>query len=143
MSVTFALIVCAALVGLSIASFTAYKKWPRRLRGDKFAANWKELQTYCKDKATWPLAILEADKLLDIALKKRKLKGRTMGARLVAAQRLLSDNDNVWFAHNLAKKIAAQSDLKLKETDVKDALMGFRQALKDIGALPSGEQRNP
>lgn len=116
-------------------------KRPRNLKAEKFMNNWKELQGYCRDKATWPLAILEADKLLDIALKKKKLKGKTMGARLVAAQRILTDNDDVWFAHNLAKKIASQKDLKLKEDDVKEALMGFRQALKDIGALPSGNNQ--
>lgn len=135
-------IAAGASLFLVIVGLYLWKR-PRTLKADKFANNWRELQGYCLDKATWPLAVLEADKLLDIALKKKKLKGKTMGARLVAAQRILSDNDDVWFAHNLAKKIASQKDLKLKEADVKDALMGFRQALKDIGALPSGDQRNP
>lgn len=133
----------AAGVSLFIVIVGIYLwKRPRTLKADKFIDNWRELQGYCRDKATWPLAVLEADKLLDIALKKKKLKGKTMGARLVAAQRILSDNDDVWFAHNLAKKIASQKDFKLNEADVKDALVGFRQALKDIGALPSGDQRN-
>ena len=135
-------VAAGVFVVLLVAGLYLWKR-PRNLRADKFAHSWRELQGYCRDKATWPLAVLEADKLLDIALKKKKLKGKTMGARLVAAQRILSDNDDVWFAHNLAKKIASQSDFKLKEADVKDALMGFRQALKDIGALPSGDQRNP
>ncbi len=137
MSIVLMAEVVGVLFVVGLIAMVVYRKRPRRLKADQFMANWKELQAYCKDKATWPLAILEADKLLDIALKKRKLKGKTMGARLVAAQRILSDNDDVWFAHNLAKKIAAQSDFKLKETDVKEALIGFRQALKDIGALPS------
>ncbi len=131
----------ASVVVLALVALIVFKKLPRRLKADKFMSNWRELQIYCKDKATWPLAILEADKLLDIALKKRKLKGKTMGARLVAAQRILSDNDDVWFAHNLAKKIIAQGDIKLKESDVKTALLGFRQALKDIGALPSDNSK--
>jgi hypothetical protein len=115
-------------------------KRPKRLKADRFIASWRELQGYCRDKATWPLAITEADKLLDAALKKRKLKGKTMGERLVSAQRMLTDNDDTWFAHNLAKKIAAQADANLKESDVKDALLGFRQALRDIGALPAGKE---
>lgn len=139
----FRIVAIAGAVLLIFSALGLYLwKRPRHLKADKFMDNWKELQGYCKDKATWPLAILEADKLLDIALKKRKMKGKTMGARLVAAQRILSDNDDVWFAHNLAKNIAQHKDLKLKEVDVKDALLGFRQALKDIGALPNGEQRN-
>ena len=114
-------------------------KRPKKLKSDRFIASWQELQGYCRDKANWPQAITEADRLLDAALKKRKLKGKTMGERLVSAQRLLNDNDDTWFAHNLAKKVAAHGDITLKESDVKDALIGFRQALRDIGALPNGE----
>lgn len=116
---------------------------PKRLKPDYFVSQWRELQGHCKDKTTWPSALADADKLLDRALKKRKFKGRSMGERMVAAQRTFSDNDGVWFAHNLAKKVKANDPkLRLKESDVKDALVGFRQALRDIGALPSGESRN-
>lgn len=118
--------------------FVAFKL-PKRLKVNRFVARWKELQGYCRDQATWPQAITEADKLLDAALKKRKLKGKSMGERLVDAQRLFSYNDEVWFAHNLAKKLNDNADFKLKETDVKEALIGFRQALRDIGALPGKE----
>ena len=115
-------------------------KRPKKLKVNRFVASWKELQGYCRDKATWPQAVTQADKLLDAALKKRKLKGKTMGERLVSAQRLFTDNDDTWFAHNLAKKLNAQADAPLKESDVRDALMGFRQALRDIGALPQTDK---
>lgn len=111
------------------------KKVPRKLKEDKFMAKWQELQAYCKDKATWPDAILAADKLLDEALVKRRFKGKNMGERLVSAQKMFSSNDEVWFGHKLCKKIQEQPDFKLKESDVKDALFGFRQALKDLNAL--------
>jgi hypothetical protein len=122
----------AGLLGL----LTIALKIPKRLKANYFVAHWRELQSYCKDKKSWPKAIGEADKLLDRALKKRKFKGKSMGERMVAAQRTFSDNDGAWFAHNLAKKIVADSSLKLKESDVKDALVAFRQALRDVGALP-------
>lgn len=132
----------AAGVFLLVVLLTTFAiKRPKKLKVGRFVASWRELQGFCRDKATWPQAIIQADKLLDVALKKRKLKGKTMGERLVSAQRLFTDNDDTWFAHNLAKKISAQADLKLKESDVKDALLGFRQALRDIGALPdSGKE---
>lgn len=137
MNIRLMAIVSLLVMIVIVAGIILYIKLPRRLKVDRFIASWRELQGFCKDKATWPVAIIEADKLLDVALKKRKLKGKTMGGRLVAAQRMLSDNDNVWFAHNLAKKLIAKTDTKLKESDVKNALVGFRQALKDMGALPS------
>lgn len=110
---------------------------PKKLKVEKFVAQWKELQRFCADKATWGVAITEADKLFDQALRKRHFKGKSMGERMVAAQRSLSDSDGIWFAHNLSKKLIADPTLKIKEADVKTALVSFRQALRDVGALPS------
>ncbi len=114
-----------------------YKYSPRKLKQAGFVKGWKTAQQYCKDKATWPNALEEADKLLRSALKKRKFKGKSMGEKMVSAQRLFTDNDSLWYAHNLYKKvIAPDSKKRLKESEVKDALVGFRQALRDLGALP-------
>lgn len=129
----FAVLGVAVTIGVRI---------PKRLKANYFVAKWKELQGFCKQKDTWPTALIEADKLLDKALKKRKYKGKTMGERMVAAQRTFSDNDSTWFAHNLAKKIISDPAVKLKESDVKNALVGFRQALRDIGALPNDKSRD-
>jgi len=107
----------------------------RKINQNKFKEKWVELQGYCKTKNTWGLALINADKLLDEALKKKRFKGKSMGERLVDAQRVLSNNDAIWFAHNLAKKALDDSTIKLKETDVKKSLVGFRQALRDLGAL--------
>lgn len=109
---------------------------------EKFVDEWRDLQAMCRDKSNWADALVRADKLLDKALKKRRFKGKTMGERLVEAQRFFNDNDDVWFAHNLAKKVAGDTEIKLKETDVKDALLGFRDALKDIGALQFANKDN-
>lgn len=131
-----------ALVVLIIGIFV-YKRIPKKLKVDQFIGDWKELQNFCRDKKTWPNAIQEADKLLDKALKRRKFKGKSMGERMVSAQRIITDNDRLWFAHNLAKKVIADPKLRLREDDVKIALIGFRQALKDIGALKTPEQAMP
>lgn len=111
------------------------KRRPKALDQEYFKRKWQEAQGFCKDKATWPLAIINADKLVDDALKRRKYRGKTMGERLVAAQRDLSDNDGVWFAHKLRNRLVHESEIKLKEPDVKKALVGLRQALKDLGGL--------
>lgn len=123
---------------MKIIPFRGPKK--RIKKTEKFIVEWRTLQTMCRDKEQWSSALLAADKLLDRALKKRRFKGKTMGERLVDAQRLFTDNDDVWFAHNLAKKAAADQELKLKESELKDALLGFRDALKDIGALQFGSK---
>lgn len=136
---TIIIMIAGAFVGF-LAAITVFIKVPKKLKSDYFVGAWKELQSYCKEKHLWPQALGDADKLLDKALKKRKFKGKTMGERMVSAQRTFTDNDGAWFAHNLYKKITADPNFKLRESDVKDALVGFRQALRDIGALPSGSK---
>lgn len=111
-------------------------------KADKFVAEWREIQDMYKEATAWREALVSADKLLDKALKKRRFKGKTMGERLVAAQRLITDNDDIWDAHNLVKKMINQPEAKIKESDVKEALISFREALKDVGALPRGDKRS-
>ncbi|HKU18525.1 MAG TPA: hypothetical protein VJP80_04590 [Candidatus Saccharimonadales bacterium] len=138
------LFVIGVYVGLALvvaAAGVLFWRWkrPKPLKTDYFQIKWQELQKLLPDKKQWATAIAEADQLLDQALRKKHIRGRTMGERLVKAQRLFTDNDGVWFGHKLRNKIDAEPTFKLKETDVKQALMGIRQALKDVGALPNGQ----
>lgn len=129
-------IVMAVLFGIGalvLALMTRKRKKP--LNTSYFAGRWSEAQKLCRTKDTWPLAIINADSLLDEALKKSGYRGKTMGERMVAAQRDFSDNDGVWYGHKLRNKLVHEADVKLREADVKDALMGIRQALRDLGAL--------
>ncbi len=114
---------------------------PRRRRKsldvEYFTASWKQLQKNCATRKTWPQAIIEADSLLEEALKQARYKGKTTGERLVAAQHALTSNDTVWAAHKLRNRIEqAEVDVrKLKKNDMLNALVGFREALRDLGAL--------
>ncbi|NBU33578.1 hypothetical protein EB118_02345 [bacterium] len=128
---TIALIGSIVLVVLIFAS----KRIPKQLNKSYFTKEWRYLQVMCGSKDTWPLAIINADKLLDTALKKRRFSGKTMGERLVSAQKKFTNNDSVWFAHKLRNRLVHEQDVSLREKDVKEALIGFRQALKDLGAL--------
>lgn len=110
-------------------------KRPPKLNTEYFQEQWQNLQKLLSNPERWDVAIVEADNLLDSALKKSRFRGGGMGERLVKAQRLFTDNDGVWFGHKLRGKIEAEPDLKLKEAEVKQALMGIRQGLKDLGAL--------
>lgn len=126
------IIIAASVLMLALIIFIFLR---RRVNPGKYRDKWLELQRFCASKETWPLAIITADKLLDEALKNKRLKGRSMGERLVSAQRTFSDNDGVWYAHNLAKKLIDETAIRLKQTDVKRSLLGIRQALKDLGVL--------
>jgi hypothetical protein len=134
-----ALIVAITVVVL-VVGILIFRRVPKKLKADVFVNRWREIQAYCKDKDQWSQALVEADALLDTALKRRKFKGKSMGERMVSAQRLFTNNDGVWFAHNLYKKVIADPSTRLKEADMKAALVGFRQALKDLGALQTADE---
>jgi len=109
----------------------------RKLKVKKYTERWQGLQSHCASRKTWPQAIIEADDLLNEVLKKFCYKGKTTGERLVAAQHALSSNDTVWVGHKLRKRMEQEEvDVrKLKKKDMVIALAGFRQALRDLGAL--------
>ena len=119
------------------------KLFRRRLNEGKFADGWHQVQQYCGSRKNWPRAIIEADDLVNEALKKRKYKGRTPGERLVAAQHDLTANDKVWLGHKLRQKLEQEEiDVRtLKKNDMLTALSGFRQALRDLGALKKSDDQ--
>ncbi|HEV2403583.1 MAG TPA: hypothetical protein VGS08_05280 [Candidatus Saccharimonadales bacterium] len=128
------------IVGLGLF-WAKRRRRPRILDKRHFKKGWAELQKLCRDKKTWPKALTTADNLLDEALRKRRVGGKNMGERLVKAQHLLSNNDGAWYGHKLRNKLESDSGFRLKESNVKTALVGIRQALKDLGALPNEQPK--
>jgi hypothetical protein len=131
------LLLAIALSGAAALLLINYfhKKLPRRLDQGYFHAQWAELLERVKTPDGMILAVIDADKLLDEALKRRRFRGKTMGERLVAAQRTLSDNDAVWYAHKLRNRLVHEPSVRLKKREAQTALTGFRQGLKDLGAI--------
>lgn len=125
-----------AVIAALVFGIIKLRQRPRRIKTDDFQQAWRDMQKLCADKATWGQAIVDADKLLDKALKKKRYAGKTMGERLTKAQRIFTNNEAVWFGHKLRVKIDDDPATKLKQSDVKQALVGIRQALKDLGAFP-------
>lgn len=113
--------------------------FPRKLKTKKFVNQWVYVQSLCSHKETWSSAINEAEKLVKKAVTLRKFKGKNMGEKLTFGQRIFTDNDSLWFSYRTFKKL--DTKVILTESDVKKALYGFRQALRDLGALPSDEKK--
>jgi len=111
-------------------------KKSKRQSPTNFKKRWQALTKLCASKKTWPQAIIDADSLLDEALTAAKYKGKTVGEKLVSAQRDLTDNEAAWFAHKYRTSIDTMDGRKITKKDVMKALTGFRQALRDLGALP-------
>lgn len=126
----------AALLTVLILVFFVRRRRRKNLKVERFEERWKTLQRNCASRKTWPLAVIDADKLLADALKARRFRGKTTGEKLVAAQRQLSNNESVWFGHKLRNRIVHEDVRRLKKQEILEALSGFRQALRDLGALP-------
>jgi hypothetical protein len=126
-----------ALVGIAVLVFLGrfIGHAPRQLNQAYFHARWMELLARVKTPEGMILAVIDGDKLLDEALRKRHFHGKTMGERLVAAQRSLTDNDAIWYAHKLRNRLVHEPNTNLKKREAQTALAGFRQGLKDLGAL--------
>lgn len=111
------------------------KRGNARLNYSKFRERWRSVGEKCHDQNLWRDAVIEADQLLDDALKKRGFKGGSMGERMVSARQSLTDNDSAWFAHKLRDKLVHDEHVELTRPVVQKAVKGARQALKDLGAL--------
>jgi hypothetical protein len=128
-------VIVFGLAVLAGVGFLGKKVVPAKLNQEFYQKRWGELLTKVKTNDGMSLAIIDADKLLDDALKKKHFRGKTMGERLVAAQRTISDNDAVWYAHKLRNRLVHEDNVRLTKRDVQKALAGFKQALRDLGAL--------
>lgn len=85
--------------------------------------------------ATFPMTIINSDKLLDKAMIEMGIPGKTMGDRLKRAGDKFTQLDAVWRAHKLRNMVAHESDFELSYRQATNALAIYKQALKDLGAI--------
>lgn len=104
---------------------------------DRYRTSWLaiERQLIKGEEPSYQLAILNADKLLDQALKQKGFEGSTMGERMKSAKTVWSNANNVWTAHKIRNKIAHESDISVSYSQARGSLSAFKQALKDLGAI--------
>ena len=107
----------------------------KELDQEKYRLKWLEIENKISpnDLMTYQFAVLNADKLLDEALREKGIRGETMGHRLNNA--VFSDRQSVWSAHKLRNRIAHETNVKVDIITAKKALASFKQALKDTGAI--------
>lgn len=112
------------------------RRVPKSLNQEKYQCDWLAIeQSLTSDNGTWQLAVMNADKLLDRALKERGFKGTTMGERMTSASRTFTKREAVWAAHKLRNRLAHEDSVRLNLKITKQALTSFKHALKDLEAL--------
>lgn len=126
------------LIGaLLVVVVTLTKKGTVQLDVNKYRLKWMaiEKQLDKNDLSRCSMAVLNADKLLDQALREKGVKGQTMGERMKILKETWSNANVVWGAHKLRNQIAHETDHHVTYDDARRALSGFKQALKDVGAI--------
>lgn len=112
------------------------RKSPKGINQEEFRSKWLKITSSLNDtEESRHLAVLNADKLLDQALKAKGVKGETMGERLKNAKSQLRHRDAIWTAHKLRNQIAHEDNVSVSDEQAKRSLAAFKSALKDIGAL--------
>ncbi|MDB5179513.1 MAG: hypothetical protein JWN12_145 [Candidatus Saccharibacteria bacterium] len=113
------------------------RRGPTTLDVEKYRTRWMTIEQQLKrdESMTYHMTVLNADTLLDQALKDKGIAGETMGERMKQMQPKWSNANNVWTAHKLRNQIAHEPDVTLSYDSARRALLSFKQALKDIGAI--------
>lgn len=125
------------MVGIALIVIIAVaRKVPKGIKKEEYQAAWLAIENSVgEDIGSQQLAVLNADKLLDKALKATGHKGETMGERMSSASRVFTKREAIWAAHKLRNRIAHEDTVKLNPNLTRRALMSFKHGLKDLGVL--------
>lgn len=123
--------------GLLFVFVSLSRNNPRALDVDKFRSRWMSIETKLKrdDKNSYVVCVMEADKLLDQALREKGLAGKTMAERMKQCQGKWTNGNGVWAAHKLRNRLAHETDVHIDYERSRQALVAFKQGLKDVGAI--------
>ena len=100
--------------------------------------SWEDIERhfFAGDENDLKIAVIEADRILDNALRNAGILGTSLGDRLKKMKPAQLPNlDDVWQAHKLRNRIAHEGDLAIKRDVAERALTVYREALESLGAL--------
>ena len=104
---------------------------------EKIKKQWAEIESLVNQNSAtaWKLAIMEADKLLDYALKSIGAPGKDLGERLKAYGYKYPKIKEVWPAHKVRNCLVHETDYQLNKGVAKRSLEQFKKALKVLKVL--------
>ncbi len=138
--VTVGVVVCAIIVLIVAIRWIIRKVRQPELLGmskEDIHKTWQEIELLVSQNSemSYKLAVLEADKLLDHALKSMGFGGNTLGERLKLACYRFPRLKRVWQAHLLRNKLVHEASFHLSRGAARGAIGQFRDALKELSVL--------
>lgn len=136
-SAVFLVIAIVAVGLLMLVAMTLTGKRSHTFNVEEYQTKWLQIENGLvrDDPRTYSMAVLNADKLLDKALSEMGVSGKTMGERMKKASDRFENPNAVWGAHKLRNQIAHENDFDIDYGQASRALAGFKQALKNLGAI--------
>lgn len=126
--ITVALII---ILGVAVLIVISRRRTKFSKRDASFiASQWEEIRERTAREPR--IALIEADKLLDFAMKKMGYEG-SFSDKLIAAEKLFSHADDIWTAHKLRNKVVHEVGFAVKEEEVRKVLSSYKKALWDLG----------
>ncbi|MFH1767011.1 MAG: hypothetical protein ABH826_02875 [Patescibacteria group bacterium] len=107
---------------------------------EHICAQWRNIEELVKLSKPSQLrqAIIEADKLLELVLKKLVDKNQSLGENLKQAKDLFpswEDYQKAWEAHKVRNALVHETEYELPHYLAKEALDNFEKSLRILGAL--------
>jgi hypothetical protein len=101
------------------------------------STRWQGIEAMAKGvgEMQYKMALMEADKLLDHALKALAMPGETLGERLKFAAYKYPKISDVWWAHRLRNQLVHESSFHLDSTMAKKAVAQYGSALRLLNLL--------
>ncbi len=123
--------------GILFAIISMTRNTPRALDVERYRSKWMNIEGELKRDSghSYTVCIMNADKLLDQALRDRGLSGKTMAERMKQYQGKWSNGNGVWAAHKVRNRLAHEEDAQIDYERARQALVAYKQALKDVGAI--------
>lgn len=117
--------------GVLLILIVLLKFW--RPGGRDYSADWQRIMELADRPETASLAVIEADKLLDRALKDGRWRGETMADRLGAAASAFRDYNAIRRVHRLRNRLVHETGATASCRQATGALKVYRRGLKNLG----------
>lgn len=115
------------------------KKKKAKAKKFDFTPQWKKILSTVEAGGpdTLTLAIIEADKLTDIALKSLGFEGEYIAERLERAGKImdLKTIDDVWRVHRIRNNLVHAPGFQISQSQAKDVLKVYEKFLKELNVL--------
>ncbi|MDP2656456.1 MAG: hypothetical protein Q8P11_02735 [bacterium] len=136
------------IVGIAVGAIVVVvlaKKLMHAMRGSEIAgtsrqeltARWAKIEQLAmqNDEMSGKMALMEADKFFDLALKMMMFSGDTMGERMKVAGYKFPKMQDAWQAHILRNKMVHDAQFSLRPDSARRAVGQYKNALKQMNVL--------